>query len=104
MPVYRVQMDAKNYLVDLEGKVGKYGFFTHRFVTADDATNAENAAVEMPRNDRELRPLVKNQIGDPPVIDVTEIVELDAPSDQSFEQPGHVWYEMNPKRWWQLWR
>ncbi|HEX5446603.1 MAG TPA: hypothetical protein VFW87_22485 [Pirellulales bacterium] len=50
------------------------------------------------------RALVKNQPDDPPVIDVTEIAELEAADDGTLEQPGRIWYEMNPKRWWQFWR
>jgi hypothetical protein len=104
MPVYRVEINAKNFLVDLGGTVAKYGFVTHRFVTADDAASAENAAVEVLRNDGELRSMVKNQPGDPPVMDVTEIIELDGQANQPLGQPGRLWYELNPKRWWQFWR
>ncbi len=50
------------------------------------------------------RALVKNQPDDPPVIDVTEIAELESADDGTLEQPGRIWYEMNPKRWWQFWR
>lgn len=103
MPKYRVQIDAKNFLVEMEGKLGKYGFITFRFVEADDPTAAETAAVQMLRDDQELRSMVKNQAGDPPVMDVLEIAELES-FDGVGTNPGRIWYEMNPKRWWQFWR
>jgi len=103
MPKYRVQLDAKNFLIDMEGTLAKHGFITFRFVEAEDPAAAEEAAVEMVRDDRQFRESILNDPSDPPVIDVMEIAEV-----ESFEplenQPGRIWYEMNPKRWWQFWR
>ena len=103
MPKYRVQIDAKNFLVNMDGATAKYGFITYRFVDAPDPVAAENSAVQMIRDDQELRDLVLNDKNDPPVMDVEEIAEIES-ADASPEQPGRVWYEMNPRRWWQFWR
>jgi hypothetical protein len=100
---YRVQIEGKNFLVDMNGKVAKHGFITLRFVEADDPSVAENTAVQMLRNDQRLRGLVKNDGADPPVMDVLEIVELES-ADEMDQQPGLIWYPVNPKRWWQFWR
>jgi hypothetical protein len=103
MPKYRVQINAKNFLVDMDGVVAKYGFITWRLVDAPDPVAAENSAVQMLREDQELRVLVLNEKNDPPVMDVTETAVLDS-VEASQSQPGRIWYPMNPKRWWQFWR
>lgn len=96
MPKYRVLVDARNYLVEMGGIEGKYGFFTSRFVEANDPVAAESAAVQMLRDDAELRGLVRNSPDDPPMIHVEKITELDSP-DGIKNQPGRAWYKMNPK-------
>ena len=103
MPKYQVQIDASNFLVDIGGSTSKRGFLTARYVEADDPTSAEAAAVQMIRDDQDLRALVQNDRTDPPVIDVIEISELES-FDGVENQPGRIWYDMNPKRWWQFWR
>lgn len=59
MPMYQVLMNAENFLVDLEGTLAKHGFCTSRFVEAASADRAELAAVEMLRNDQDLRAMIK---------------------------------------------
>lgn len=103
MPKYHVQIDAKNFLVNMDGVTAKYGFITYRFVDAPDPGAAANSAVQMIREDQDLRGLVLNDKDDPPVMDVEEIAEVES-IDALQVQPGRIWYEMNPKRWWQFWR
>src|SRR5205809_294154 len=103
MPNYRVQIEGSNFLADMNGKIGKHGFITFCCLQADDGSAAENAAVQMVRDDQELRDLVKNQPDDPPVMDILEITELES-LDGVPAKTGRIWYEMKPKRWWQLWR
>jgi hypothetical protein len=102
MSTYRVQIEASNLLVNMEGSPAKHGFITFRFVEADGQVAAEHAAVQMLRDDSELRGSILNDPADPPVMDVLEVVEWDSPEIPP--QPGRVWYPMNPKRWWQFWR
>ncbi|HEY1068137.1 MAG TPA: hypothetical protein VGE52_18585 [Pirellulales bacterium] len=103
MPHYRVQIDAKNLLVEMNGRLAKHGFFVFRFVTAKDRAEAGPLAKQMLLDDPELAALVKNVPGDPPAMDVVEVVEAGV-FPNTTEQPGRVWYEMKPKRWWQFWR
>ena len=103
MPKYCVQIEASNFLVDIEGKLAKHGFLTLKFVEADDPIAAENTAVQMLRDDEELRVIVKNDSMDPPVMDVMEIIEVDS-FDGVDSRMDRIWYEINPKRWWQFWR
>lgn len=66
MPKYQVQINAKNFLINLDGTTGKYGFITVRLVDAPDSTTAENTAVQMLRGDQERRALAMNEQTDPP--------------------------------------
>ena len=103
MPKYQVQIEASNFLVEMEGRTAKHGFITFKYIEADDPTSAENMAVQMIRDDQQLRDLVQNGSDDPPVMDVTQIAELESFPDQE-NQPGRIWYAMHPKRWWQFWK
>ena len=101
MPKFRVQVNGSNFLVDLDGRPRKLGFLTWQDVTAIDPAAAEEAAVNAIRGDEGLRNLVQNVADDPPVMDVIEIREL---ADDAEKLRGRIWYEMNPRRWWQFWR
>ena len=104
MPAYRVMINGQNFLVERDGRVAKHGFFTTRIVEASDPVAAEHAAVPMIRETQRLRDLVRNDPGDPPVIDVTSIVELESGEEVESRETGFVWYEERPRRWWQFWR
>lgn len=104
MPKYKVEINGANFLIDMEGRPAKHGFFTIRFVEAPDAAVAENDAVQMIRDTQRLRDLVRNAPDDPPVLDMIGITEME--SFDGIETPdlGFVWYEERPRRWWQSWR
>jgi hypothetical protein len=102
VPKYVVQIDAENFLIDVDGEVAKRGFITFTCVESDDPDSAELAAVQMIREDQDLRPLVKNAASDPPRMSMVSIHEVE--SFDEVEGLGKIWYDMNPKRWWQLWR
>jgi hypothetical protein len=104
MPKYQVDINGQNFLIEMEGKLGRYGFFTIRYVEAADAKAAENGAVEMIRTTQRLRELVRNGPDDPPIMDVTEIAELESFNKIENMEPGFIWYEEKPKRWWQFWK
>jgi hypothetical protein len=104
MPAYRVMINGQNFLVEMDGRVARYGFYTTRIVESPDPAAAEHAAVQMIRETQRLRDLVRNDPDDPPVMDVTSIVELETNDGVEDRQPGFVWYEERPSRWWQFWR
>lgn len=99
-----VQIDARNFLVDLDGSIAKRGFITLRYLEAADADAAEVAAVQLLRDDQELRAIVKNDPADPPTMDVLEIAEVESFGGIGDQTCGRIWYDMDPKRWWQFWR
>ena len=104
MPKYKVLINGANFLIEMDGRIAKYGFFTTRFVEATDADAAENTAVQMIRETQRLRDLVRNAPDDPPVMDVIGITELESFDGIENLEPGFAWYEESPKRWWQFWR
>ncbi len=104
MPKYKVLINGANFLIEMDGRIAKYGFFTTRFVEATDADAAENTAVQMIRETQRLRDLVRNAPDDPPVMDVTDITEMESFDGIRNLEPGFAWYEESPKRWWQFWR
>jgi len=76
MPKYKVLINGANFLIDMDDRIAKFGFFTTRFVEATDADAAENTAVRMIREAQRLRDLVRNAPDDPPVMYVTGITEM----------------------------
>ncbi len=104
MPKYQVEINGQNFLIDMEGQIARYGFFTTRFVEARDTADAENVAVQMLRETQRLRDLVRNGPDDPPIMDVTTIIELESFEGIENLEPGFAWYVESPKRWWQFWR
>jgi acetolactate synthase regulatory subunit len=104
MPKYRVDISGANFLIDIAGRTAKYGFFTTRFVESADSIDAQNSAVQLIRETQRLRDLVRNALDDPPFMDVTSISELESFDGIENLEPGFVWYEERPKRWWQIWR
>lgn len=104
MPRYRVTINGRNFLIELEGRFARYGFHTSRFVEASDRAAAENAAVRMIRETQRLRDLVRNPPDDPPFMDVTSIDEIESLPPTEEREPGFLWYDENPRRWWRFWR
>jgi len=104
MPEYRVEINGQNFRLDVGGRIAKHGFFTTRFVEATDPATAEDSAVQMIRETQRLRDLVRNSSDDPPVMDVTQIAELESFEGIENREPGFVWYVENPKHWWQFWK
>jgi len=75
MPHYRVLLNGRNFWLQMEGSQRRMGFYTTRFVEEANPDEAEQAAVRVLRNEGKLKPL--NEIGDPPLVVVDEIEEVD---------------------------
>ena len=75
---YRVFVNGQNYWLHIDGRLQKTGFYTTRFVEAQDAKEAEDIAVELVRNDSKLMVGLFNEQGDPPMLYAEEAEEVDA--------------------------
>ena len=85
MRKYRVVLNGVNFWLTLDDQPQRLGFYTTRFVEADNVEMAENHAVQLIRDDPNLFPLVLNEQSDPPMVYVEDIEEID-----SFEGAGEL--------------
>jgi hypothetical protein len=78
MKKYRVLINGRNFILDMEGDTRPAGFYTTRFVEAANPEDAELAAVDAVRQDEDLRARVRNPPDDPPMLYAEEIEEVGA--------------------------
>ncbi len=85
-------MRGENFLMNLEGRSQKMGFFAARFVEAQDEEEAVCAAVEALRADPKLFDSVLNQEADSPLMYAEEIEELEAFDSPPVPVNGFTFY------------
>ena len=92
MKKYKVLVHGQNFLLDVDGKVKKVGFYTTRFLEANDDQEAEENAISTLRNDPTLRSGVLNEKSDAPMLYVEEIAELDSFEGLTLPGTGFSFY------------
>ena len=97
MSIYHVTIEGRNFLVEFNNRLCKHGFFTFRILERIDSQVAELDAIELVRQSKILREIVRNAKDDRPIMEVTEIVELTAEEAAKEAEPGFLWYEEEPK-------
>lgn len=90
MKKYKVIIEGANFLVRVGTETRKLGFFTTRFVEAQDEQEAENKTIDMLRV--ELETLVQNDKSDSPMMFVEEIDELKSFGEFEVPGAGFTWY------------
>jgi hypothetical protein len=75
---YRVLLKGQNFLLKINGEPERLGFFTTRFVQANNRDGAELLAIDLIRSDTWLRNSVLNERSDPPRIFAEEIDVVEA--------------------------
>lgn len=98
MKKYRVMLDGRNFLIEMDGKVGRFGFYQTFWVEAASPTEAENAAVQKVRGSADLRSAVQNSLDDPPTIHLEEIEELQEFPKDTRTETGRGWYSENEEK------
>jgi hypothetical protein len=73
---YRVLIKGQNFLLNKDGETPKTGFYTTRFVEAQDAKQAEAVAIELIKSDAKLADIVLNKRGDTPRLHIEEVEEV----------------------------
>ena len=76
MKKYKVLVRGENFLINLDGVNQKMGFYTTRFVEAENEVAAEYAVMDILRSDPKLVKGVLNEKSDPPMMYAEEIEEL----------------------------
>ena len=93
MRKFRVRLQGSNFLIPVAGQgQSKHGFYSNRFVEADDEKTAELVAVDQLREKKTLREVVRNAPEDPPRVVLQEIVELSSFDGVPVLDQGLVWY------------
>lgn len=90
MKKYRVRTEGKNFIVKIDEIPEKLGFFTTRFIEAENEQEAEKKALDLIRN--ELSGAVLNDRSNPPVMFTEEVIELDSFGDNLTPGSGFTWY------------
>jgi hypothetical protein len=76
MKNFKVQLHGKNFLLNLDGEIKKYGFYTTIFVKAENPQKAEKMAVILTHQNPNLRETVLNESADRPKINSEKIKEV----------------------------
>ncbi len=96
-------MNGRNFLIRIDGKPRKHGFYQNIFIEADNPENAELLAVDKIRQNEELRQVTLNSKEDPPMIYLDSIWEIDDIGDEDTKlEKGRTFY--TEKKWWQFWK
>jgi hypothetical protein len=76
MKRFKVKLHGKNFFLNLDGEPKKLGFYTTRFVKAENPQQAEKIAVILTHHNPNLRKTLLNENDDRPKINVEEIKEI----------------------------
>ena len=102
MNKYHLLMNGQNFLVEMDGKVAKHGFFQHFFLEAETTRQAEDLAVQKIRENQDLKAVTQNPKDDPPVIVLETMSQLDSFAGVEARESGKLWFP--EKKWWQFWK
>ena len=89
---FKVMLRGENFNVALDGPVAKLGFYTTRFVEADTPDAAEQAAVDVVRQDSRLQGIVRNAPTDPPMIYLESLSEIPSFDGCPVPGAGYTWF------------
>jgi hypothetical protein len=99
---YLLLINGRNFLIERNGRLRKYGFFQNLYVQAPDRKSAEAMATETIRQSDVLIKDARNDDDDPPMILVTSITEVAPSAPGGAGDTDRVFYA--EKRWWQFWK
>jgi hypothetical protein len=101
MTAYRALIEGRNFLLALDRKLRRHGFYQTVFVHGTDPTEAEAAAIRAVKDDAELKQMVQNEPHDPPMLYLEAVDEIDD-SEPFPTSKGRTFYI--ERKWWQVWR
>jgi hypothetical protein len=76
MKKFKVKLHGENFLLNLDGKLKKVGFYATTFVKAENPQEAEKIAIILIHQNTNLRDTISNENTDRPTINLEEIKEI----------------------------
>jgi hypothetical protein len=76
MKRFKVELHGENFLLNFDGELKKYGFYTTKFVKSENPQEAEKNAIILIRQNPNLRDTILNENADRPTINLEEIKEV----------------------------
>jgi hypothetical protein len=92
MKTYEILMAGENFLVEVDGKIAKKGFFQSISLEVESAEEAEGFAIKHIREDSELQSITRNPQDDPPRLFVEELAEIKNPNQNGTTLSGRSWF------------
>jgi hypothetical protein len=92
MSKYRVLLNGENFLLNFDGQLQKLGFYVTRVVVAQNPDEAELAAVNLVREDSQLKDNVLNERDDPPMLYAEEVEEIEESVIAENVNTGFSWF------------
>mgnify|MGYP001571397575 CR=1 FL=1 len=89
---YGVLVEGRNYLMAMDDKTGKYGFFTTVFVSARSPRAAGHAAIQRVLRDPALNASMRNATDDPAWLRVTHLTSLASRMSGPRTRTGLCWF------------
>jgi len=74
MPLYRIIIEGRNLLMNVDGQQDKYGFYTTRWIRAAEPNNAKQKATALVAS--ELIAYKLNGVDDPVTLTVVEVGKM----------------------------
>ena len=78
MRKFKLFINGTNFLMNVEDQPLKMGFYTTRYLEAADEAMAEEAVIEMLKEDAHLVEATLNDLDDSPMLFVLEITEMES--------------------------
>jgi len=76
MPRYRILINGRNFLLEVEGSASKHGFYQTHWVEAKDSEAAQAAAIMRVRKSEDLKAATQNESTDAPMIFIEECEQI----------------------------
>jgi hypothetical protein len=102
MKKYRLLMNGSNYLMTVDGKIVRQGFFQNMVIEADSPKQAERQAISRIWHDAELQTQTRNLPKNAPKVTLHTFWELDVAYDDARIDMDRTFYL--EKRWWEFWK
>lgn len=91
IPTYEVEINGRNFLLEVDGVAKRLGFYVLRYVDAKSPQEAAQAAVQAVREHESLASLL-NDRSDPPMIFAEDVIELSEVPDPDEIELGLSFY------------